>query len=53
VIQYETALKADDFLVLVHGTADDMARAKIILGTSGATSVDLHEPHAATISAAA
>jgi hypothetical protein len=31
VIQYETALKADKFLLLAHGTPDDVARAKSII----------------------
>jgi hypothetical protein len=44
IIQYESALKADDFLVLAHGTADEMVRAKSILGTTNAVSVDMHEP---------
>jgi hypothetical protein len=42
VIAYEAAVKADDFLVMAHGTADEMARAKAILGTTNATRVDLH-----------
>ena len=42
IIQYETALKADSFLVMAHGPADEIARAKTILGTSNATSVDVH-----------
>jgi hypothetical protein len=42
VVQYETALKADSFLVMAHGTADEMARAKVILGGSQATRVDVH-----------
>src|SRR5271166_4598698 len=31
VVQYEAALKADKFLVLAHGTADDVAKARGIL----------------------
>jgi len=31
VLRYETALKADKFLVLAHGAADDVARAKSII----------------------
>jgi len=42
IIQYETALKADSFLVMAHGPADEIARAKTILGTSNATRVDVH-----------
>jgi hypothetical protein len=42
VIQYETALKADSFLVMAHGTAEEMARAKTILGTVNPSRVDVH-----------
>jgi len=42
VIEYETALKADSFLVMARGTADEMARAKAILGTANASRVDEH-----------
>jgi hypothetical protein len=41
VLRYETAVKADDFLVMVHGTADDVARARTILAAA-AKSVDIH-----------
>ena len=34
MIQYETAVKSDSFLVMAHGTAEEMARAKTILGTA-------------------
>ena len=43
VLQYETALKADKFLVMVHGPAEEIERAKTILGTSGPSRIDLHE----------
>jgi len=42
VLQYETALKADDFLVMAHGTAAEMARAKAILSTANPSRVDVH-----------
>ena len=42
VIQYETALKADSFLVMAHGSATDVARAKTILGSVNPSRVDLH-----------
>jgi predicted acyltransferase len=42
VIQYEAALKADSFLVMAHGTADEMARAKAILGTANPSRLDVH-----------
>jgi len=42
VIQYETALKADSFLVMAHGTAEEVARAKAILGTVKPSRIDVH-----------
>jgi hypothetical protein len=42
VVQYETALKADNFLVMAHGTAEEMERAKAILGTSKPSRLDMH-----------
>ncbi len=42
VIQYETALKTDRFLVLAHGPAAEIARAKTILGTVNPSSVEVH-----------
>jgi hypothetical protein len=42
VIQYETALKTDSFLVMAHGPAAEIARAKTILGTVNPTRVDVH-----------
>jgi hypothetical protein len=42
VIQYETDVKADGFLVMAHGTATDMARAKAILGSVSPSRIDVH-----------
>jgi hypothetical protein len=42
VIQYEAAVKADDFLVMAHGTAAEIARAKAILGTANPSRLDVH-----------
>jgi hypothetical protein len=42
VIQYEAAVKADDFLVMAHGTVVEMTRAKAILGTTNPSRLDLH-----------
>jgi len=42
VIQYETAVKADSFLVMAHGTAEEMARAKTILGAAKPSRIDVH-----------
>jgi hypothetical protein len=42
VIQYEAAVKADGFLVMAHGTAAEMARAKAVLGTVNPSRLDVH-----------
>jgi hypothetical protein len=42
VIQYEAAVKADGFLVMAHGAAAEMARAKAILGTADPSRLDVH-----------
>jgi uncharacterized membrane protein len=40
--QYESALRADQYLIVVRGTADDVEAAKATLDTSDASQVDLH-----------
>lgn len=52
VIAYETALKADGFLVVVHGDAAEVQRGKEILGTSSATEVAIHSQNAPAMAAA-
>jgi hypothetical protein len=42
ILKYETALKADQFVVVAHGTPDDVRAAKRILDRTGAISVDEH-----------
>lgn len=42
VVQYEDAMKADGFMVMAHGTADEMARAKTLLGPTGPSRLDMH-----------
>jgi hypothetical protein len=42
VLQYETSLKAGKFMLVAHGTPDEVARAKSILSTSGATDTRMH-----------
>ena len=42
VIQYEAAVKADGFLVMAHGTAEEVARAKALLGTANPSRLDVH-----------
>jgi hypothetical protein len=48
VIQYEAALKAEGFMVVAHGTAQEMARAKTILGTNNPSILDVHTAVAAS-----
>lgn len=43
LIQYEQAIKTDGYLVLGHGSADEMAKSKAILESSNPTRIDLHE----------
>ena len=43
VLAYETAIKADDFLVMARGSADEVARAKTILATTNPSRLDVHE----------
>lgn len=42
ILQYETALKAGTFLLVVHGNRDEVTRAKAILATAGASETQLH-----------
>jgi hypothetical protein len=42
VIQYEAAVKADGFLVMAHGTAAEMERAKSILATNNPSRLKTH-----------
>jgi len=42
VLRYETALKSDKFLLIVHGDAQDIKRARELLATSGLASFDHH-----------
>ncbi len=42
VVKYETALKSDKFLLLAHGTADEVAKARDILQTTNPMEVAVH-----------
>jgi hypothetical protein len=42
VLRYETALKADDFLLVVHNTSEEVERARDILSSTRATEIDVH-----------
>jgi len=43
VLKYETAIKGDQFLVLAHGTADEVTRAQEIIRTTHPSEVGTHE----------
>ena len=43
IVACEAALKADGFMIVVHGSADEMARAKSVLSDFKPASIDLHE----------
>jgi hypothetical protein len=43
IVQYETALKSDKFLVIAHGPAGEIAKAKSILETTGAAQIAAHQ----------
>ena len=42
VLRYETFLKAGKFMLVVHGTSDEVTRAQAILSTSDASVTELH-----------
>jgi hypothetical protein len=42
VVLYEAAVKADGFLVMARGSAEQIAKAKSILADAGPTRVDIH-----------
>lgn len=42
VLQYEAALKADNFLIIAHGPRAEVERARILLAASGPTQLDVH-----------
>ena len=42
VVKYETALKADKFLVLAHGTSEEVSTARNIMQTTNPLELALH-----------
>jgi hypothetical protein len=42
VVKYEAALKSDKFLVLAHGTAAEVAKARDIMHTTRSAGVEMH-----------
>jgi hypothetical protein len=43
IVKYETALKSDKFLVIAHGSTDDVARAKSILESTSKEDLVVHQ----------
>jgi hypothetical protein len=52
VLRYETAIKANKFLLVAHGTAAEVAKAKDILKTTKPANMDEHVLGNATPAAA-
>jgi uncharacterized membrane protein len=48
IVEYETALKTDKFLLMVHGTAAEVAKAKDIIATTQPSNLNLHATGAQT-----
>ncbi len=46
ILKYETAIKANNFVLIAHGTAEEVARAKDILQTTQPSQLDVHAPEA-------
>jgi hypothetical protein len=44
ILEYETALKADRFLLIAHGSAAEMEQARAILATTAPERLDVHGP---------
>ena len=44
VLEYETALRAGQFLLLIHGTESEVAKSKILLEASGPIQVHIYSP---------
>jgi hypothetical protein len=53
VLRYEEAVKADRFLVIVHGTPSEVERARSILHNAHSTQIDIHDHMNMTLPAAA
>jgi len=43
ILQYEQAVKADGFLLVVHGAVDELTRARAILALANPSRLDLHD----------
>ena len=47
IVKYEAALKTDQFLLIAHGTAEEVAKAKEIIETTHPAQMSLHSGEAA------
>lgn len=50
IVAYEASIKSGQFLMVAHGTPEEIERAKVLLGDSGATMTEsfiVDEPAAA------
>jgi Protein of unknown function (DUF3341) len=45
-VKYEAEVKADKFVMVVHGTAEELERARAILADTSPVSIEKHEPAA-------
>ena len=50
VVQYEQAVKADGFLVIVHSAVEALTRARAILALGNPSRLDLHDGLASSLS---
>lgn len=49
VLKYEHAMANDKYLVVAHGSADEVAKARDILANAHAHEVNVHEPETANV----
>ena len=46
IVKYETALKTEQFVLIAHGTAAEVARAKDIIETTHPAELNMHSGEA-------
>jgi hypothetical protein len=42
IVKYQTALQSDEFLLIAHGTAEEVAKARDIIGTTHPSQYTIH-----------
>ena len=52
IVKYETSVKAGKFILVAHGSAEEVEKARSILQTAGAEQVNVHTPSAEATQAA-